>query len=229
MSNLDIRSEKRGEWHVVTVPAGIRVTTYSLPNKKAAVAARDAIAAGVPDFPWGVDKDGLKPVLDGYREARGMPLTEAVARALAAVPAADPQGWNASNIRSMDASRAAHAAFVAGEEADGYTEAVKLTDIEVGDELSFRYVLTRTRWGFTGMTPIGTGPGSARTLLVRGTVTGEGRMMDRSGNNYDEGVSGLRFPLADDATWRDEDGSTGPLEAAVTTDWLFGARRRPRR
>jgi hypothetical protein len=75
------------------------------------------------------------------------------------------------------------------------------------------------------MAPIGTGPGSARTVLVRGTVTGEGRVMDRSGNNYDEGVSGLRFPLSG-ATWRDEDGSTGPLEAPVTTDWLFGARRR---
>ncbi|WP_086559948.1 hypothetical protein [Streptomyces africanus] len=228
MSNLDIHSEKRGEWHVVTVPAGIRVTVYSLPNKKAAVAARDAIAAGVPDFPWGVDKDGLKAAVGAFVESQGMPLGEAVTRALAAVPAADPGGWNRISIESMDASRAAHRAFIERENADGYTELVKVSDIETGDEISFKYTVTRTRYGFTGMAPLGKGPGSARTVVVRATVTGEGRVMTRSGNNYDEGVSGLRFPLTD-ATWTDENGSSGPLEAAVTVDWLAGVRRRPRK
>ncbi|MFD8226871.1 hypothetical protein ACFV16_22170 [Streptomyces massasporeus] len=228
MSNLDIHSEKRGEWHVVTVPAGLRITVYSLPNRKAAVAARDAIAAGVPDFPWNVeDKEGRSAALKAYRAEHGVPLSEAISRALAAVPAADPQGWNASNVRSLDASRAARREFVAREDADGYTEAVKLSDVETGDAISFRYTVTRTRWGFVGMAPIGTDPGSARTVIVRGTVTGEGRVMDRHGNNYDEGVNGLRFPMAG-ATWTDTDGSTGRLDAAVTVDWLESVRRRPR-
>lgn len=228
MSNLDIHSEKRGEWHVVTVPAGIRVTVYSLPNKRAAQAARDAIAAGVPDFPWDVEQDGVRAALSAFREAHGASLSDAVSRALAAVPAADPQGWNRSNIESMDASRAAHRAFIEREDADGYTEPVKVNDIEPGDGISFKYVLTGSRYGFTGMAPLGKGPGSARTVVVRGTVTGEGRLMTRSGNNYHEGVSGLRFPLAG-ATWTDEDGSTGPLSAAVTVDWLAGVRRKPRK
>lgn len=227
MSDLDITSEKRGEWHVITVPAGIRVTTYTLPNKRAAQAARDALATRV-SFPWDVSSDGLAGALTAFREAHGMPLGEAVARALAAAPAADPQGWNASNVRSLDKSRAAQAAFVAAEEADGYTETVKLTDIEPGDEISFRYTLTRTRYGFADLAPLGTGPGSARTVVVRGTVTGEPRAMDRSGNNYDEGVSGLRFPLAG-ATWHGKDGASGGVTAAVTCDWLYGARRRPRK
>jgi hypothetical protein len=75
MSNLDINSAKRGEWHVVTVPAGIRVTVYSLPNKRAAQAALDAISTRVL-FPWGTDKDGLKASLDTFRELHGMPLTQ---------------------------------------------------------------------------------------------------------------------------------------------------------
>lgn len=225
--SLDITSAKRGEWHVVTVPAGIRVTVYSLPNKKTAQAARDAIATRVL-FPWNVDRDGLKAAMDIFRAAHAMPLTEAVSRALAAVPAADPQGWNRSGIESMDASRAARREFVAREDADGYTRAAKIEDIGAGDEISFRYTLTRRRYGFVGLPPMDTGPGSALTVVVRGTVTGEGRVMDRSGNNYDEGVSGLRFPLAG-ATWRDEDGRSGALEAAVTTDWFYGVRRKPRK
>lgn len=227
MSNLDIRSEKRGEWHVVTVPAGIRVTVYSLPNKKAAQAARDAIAAGVPDFPWGVEQEGLKAAVGAFVETRGMPLGEAVSRALAAVPAADPQGWNRSNIESLDASRAARREFIAREDADGYTESVKLTDIEPGDEISFKYLVLRgRRSAFPGL-PWPERNGSA-TVLVRGTVTGEGRIMDRSGNNMYESVSGMRFPLAG-ATWRDDDGNSGSLTYPVTIDWLETVRRRPRK
>jgi hypothetical protein len=105
---------------------------------------------------------------------------------------------------------------------------VKLTDIGTGDEISFRYTLTSSRYGFAGMADLGKGPGSARTVVVRGTVAGEGRVMNRSGNNYSEGISGLRFPL-EDATWRGDDGTGGDLTAAVTTDWLYGARRRPRK
>lgn len=227
MINLDIRSEKRGEWHVVTVPAGIRVTVYSLPNKKAAVAARDAIAVGVSDFPWNVDKDGLRAALSAFQEARGASLSDAVSRALAAVPAADPQGWNRSNIESMDASRAAHREFIAREDADGYTEPVKLTAIEPGDEISFKYlVLQGRRSAFSGL-PWPERNGTA-TVLVRGTVTGEGRIMDRSGNNMYEGVSGMRFPLSG-ATWRDDADNSGTLERAVTIDWLDSVRRRPRK
>jgi hypothetical protein len=224
--SLDIHSEKRGEWHVVTVPAGLRVTVYTLPNKRAAQAARDAIAAGVPDFPWETDREGLRAALTTYRETHGADLAEAVTRALAAVPAADPQGWNRSNIAAQDASRAARAAFVASEEADGYTEVVKPADIVPGDEISFRYLLHRRRYGFTGLPDIERG--RSLTVLVRGTVTGEGRVMDRSGNNYDEGVSGLRFPLTG-ATWRDDEGNSGPLDAVVTIDWLETVRRRPRK
>lgn len=227
MSNLDIRSEKRGEWHVVTVPAGIRVTVYSLPNKKAAQAARDAIAVGVPDFPWDVEQDGVRAALSAFQAAHGASLSDAVARALAAVPAADPQGWNRSNIESLDASAAARREFIAREDADGYTEAVKLTDVETGDEISFKYLVLRgRRSAFPGL-PWPERNGTA-TVLVRGTVTGEGRIMNRSGNNMYESVSGMRFPLAG-ATWRDDDGNSGSLERAVTVDWLEAVRRRPRK
>lgn len=231
MSNLDIRSEKRGEWHVVTVPAGIRVTVYSLPNKKAAQAARDAIAVGVSDFPWNVDKDGLRAALSAFQEARGASLSDAVSRALAAVPAADPQGWNRSNIESLDASRAARAAFIAREDADGYTEAVKPDDIEVGDEISFRYVVLGSRGvfglaGFRGLPRLERG--QSRTVTVRGVVIREGRVMTRHGNNYDEFMDGLRFPMRN-PVWLGDDGATGPLETPVTVDWLTRVRRRPRK
>lgn len=225
---LDIHSEKRGEWHVVARPSGIRVTVYSLPNKKAAQAARDAIAQGVTGISWGADAEGLRAAVTGFRDGNGASWTEALSRALAAVPAADPQGWNAEHVRQFDASRAARAAYVASENADGYTEPVDVNDVRVGDEISFRYTVTRTRWGFTGMKPAGTGPGSARTVIVRGTVTDEGRVMTRSGNNYDEGVNGLRFPLTG-ATWTDTDGSAGRLDAAVTVSWLADVRRKPRK
>lgn len=225
--SLDIHSEKRGEWHVVTVPAGIRVTPYTLPSKKAAQAARGALADGIPGFPWDVDKDGLGAAMKAFRAERGVSLPEAVERALAAVPAADPQGWNAGNIRSREKAAEERAAFLARENADGYTEAVKTGDIRVGDEISFRYPLFGPRrYGFTGLRDIERG--KSLTVTVRARVAGEGRLMTRHGNNYDEGVDGLRFPLAG-ATWQDDDGNGGPLETSVTTDWLGGARRRPRK
>jgi hypothetical protein len=227
VSNLDIHSEKRGAWHVVAQPSGLRVTFYSLPNKRAAQAARDAITAGVPDFPWGADTEALRAAVRNYRDDEGRPLTETISRALAAVPAADPQGWNRNSVESLDASRTAHREFVAREDADGYTEPVKLTDIEIGDEISFKYLVLRgRRSGFVHL-PWPERNGTA-TVLVRGTVTGEGRIMDRSGNNMYESVSGMRFPLAG-ATWRDDDGNSGSLERAVTVDWLETVRRRPRK
>jgi hypothetical protein len=229
MSNLDIRSEKRGEWHVVTVPAGIHVTTYSLPSRKAAVAARDAIAAGVPDFPWGVDKDGLKPALGAFLKARGVSLGDAVTRALAAVPAADPHGFCAHYVEQQETVKAEQAAYVAREDAGGYTESVKPSEIEIGDEISFRYVVLGSRniCGWRGFRGLSVERGKALTVTVRGTVTGEGRIMDRHGNNYGEFVDGLRFPLAD-AVWLSDDGNTGPLTTFVTVDWLARVRRRPR-
>lgn len=227
MSNLDIRNEKRGVWHVVTVPAGIRVTVYSLPNRKAAQAARDAIASGVPDFPWNVAHDELRTALSVFLKDRGIPLGDAVTQALAAVPAADPHGFCTHYVKQRETVKAEQATYAAREDAGGYTEVVKPSEVETGDEISFRYVLTRTRYGFTGMEPIGTGHGSARTVTVRGTVTGKGRIMNRHGNNYDEFINGLRFPLAD-AVWLSDDGAAGPLTAAVTVDWLTKLRRRPR-
>ncbi|MCX4826652.1 hypothetical protein OG883_44230 [Streptomyces sp. NBC_01142] len=148
-------------------------------------------------------------------------------RALAADPAADPHGSARAAITSRDTARREYAEHVAREERDGFTDPVAVADIQVGDSISFRYTLTKTRYGFHGMTPLGTGPGSARTVLVRGTVTAEGRVMTRHGNNHDEFMDGLRFPLSD-ATWTDPDGDTGALSAAVTVDWLTGVRRRPK-
>jgi hypothetical protein len=230
VSNLDIHSEKRGEWHVVTVPAGIRVTVYSLPNRKAAIAARGAIAAGVPDFPWGVARDELKAAVGAFLKARGIPLGDAVTRALAAVPAADPHGFCTDYVKRMDAAKAEQAAYASREDADGYTEKVKPSGIEIGDEISFRYVVLGSRgiFGLRGFRGLTLGPREARTVTVRGTVTGEGRVMDRHGNNHGEFMDGLRFPLAD-AVWLGDDGATGPLTTSVTVDWIGRVRRRPRR
>lgn len=230
MSDLDIVSVKRGAWNVVTVPGGFRVTPYSLPNKKAVQAARDAIAAGIPDFPWGVCKDGLRDAVSAFAERRGMSLADAVMRALAAVPAADPHGFCAHQVKQQEIIRAEQAAYAAREDAGGYTETVKPYDIVTGDEISFRYtVLPRRAHFFPGLKlerdKVRTVP---RSVTVRGTVTGEGRVMDGHGNNHGESVDGLRFPL-DGATWLDDDGGTGPVPYPVTVDWLARVRRRPRK
>lgn len=222
---LDIESLHRGEWNVVTRPGGVRVTPYTLPNQKAAKAACKAIDEAVPDFPWDVvGRDQLKAALQVYGDTHGRSLTDTVLHALAAVPAADPHGYCARHVRDREAARAEAAAFVASEEADGYTEVVDHDDVSPGDEISFRYVLTKTRPGFTGLRPIE--QGTARTVVVRGTVAGPYRWMNRHSNNYDEFMTGPRFPLAE-ATWH-EDGASGPLEADVTYDCLRPLRRRPR-
>lgn len=225
---LDIESAKRGEWNVVTRPAGVRVTPYTLPNQKAAKAALKAISDGIADFPWDTaDKNQLRAALQVYQDTHGRSLADAVTRALAAVPAADPDGYCAGVVRNRDAVRAEHAAHEAAEEADGYTELVEFGDIAVGDEIGFRYTLTTALSGFTGLPRLDFGD-YARTLIVRGTVTGPFRWMDRSGNNWSEGRTGPRFPLTE-ATWTDrEAGASGELTAPVTVDVLRGIRRRPR-
>lgn len=225
---LDIESAKRGEWNVVTRPDGIRVTPYTLPNQKSAKAALSALSAGVTGFPWDVTgKDQLKAALQVYQDTHGHSLTDAVLRALAAVPAADPHGYCAGSVQRQDDARAEHAAHLASEEADGYTETVEFEDVAVGDEISFRYVLTKALSGFAGMPRLDFRD-HARTLIIRGTVTGPYRWMDRSGNNWSECRTGPRFPLAD-ATWTDRGaGASGELTAPVTVDVLRGIRRRPR-
>lgn len=224
---LDIESLRRGEWNVVTRPDGIRVTPYTLPNQKAAKAALGAISAGVTGFPWDVaGRDQLKAALQVYGDTHEHSLTDAVMQALAAVPAADPDGYCAQAVQQRDANLAERAAHVASEEADGYTETVEFRDVAVGDEISFRYTLTEALSGFPGMPRLEYG--QTRSLVVRGTVTGPYRWMDQSGNNWSEYRTGPRFPLAG-ATWRDwHDGTTGELTASVTVDVLLGMRRRPR-
>lgn len=221
---LDIESEKRGVWHVVARPAGIHVTEYSLPNRKAAQAAREAIASGVSGFSWDTGRDSLKAAVAAWREEHGMQLRDAVTRALAAVPEADPHGWCADSVRRDDTIRAEQAAYATREDSGGYTETVKLEDVEVGDEISFTYIVLPRRGRFQGLV---LGRDQARTVTVRGTVTGEGRVMERHGNNYGEFVDGVRFPL-DGAAWLDDDGSTGPVTTPVTVDWLAKLRRQPR-
>jgi hypothetical protein len=211
---------KRGEWHVIAQPSTLRVTLYSLPTMRAARAARDVIAAALPSLPWNADADTLKTAVRDFRADNGDRITDAVMRALAAVPAADPHGWCRQSITSTDTARAEHAAHTAREEAAGYTDTVDVHDVRPGDRISFRYTLTKTRYGFMGMEPIGQGPGSARTVTVRFTVTGEGRVMERHGNNYDEFLNGLRFPFTD-GTWTAPDGTTDTIldTAAITTEW----------
>ncbi|MGW1436792.1 hypothetical protein ACWD7M_16275 [Streptomyces griseus] len=223
---LEVRSEGRGTWHVFAVPSGLKVTGYSLPNRKAALAARGAIGAGVPSFPWGAELDAVKTAAREFRTEGGERLLMAVARALAAVPAADPHGWNAGNVRSHDENRRAAAEDRAREERDGFTEVVKLDEIRVGDVISFPYLLHRKPWGWTGLPEIKTGEaGSSLRVWVRGTVTGEGRVMTRHGNNHDEFMDGLRFPLAD-VSWVDAEGRSGSVGGSPTCDWLFEARRK---
>jgi hypothetical protein len=226
---LDIESEKRGAWHVVTRPAGARVTNYPLPNRKAAQVARDVISDGVPGFPWDADRAGLKAAATTWREEYGVSLKEAVTRVLAAVPAADPHGWCADSVRTMDTVRAEQAAYAAREEAGGYTETVKPEDVRIGDEISFRYAALGSRgiFGVAGFRGLALGPREARTVTVRGAVAGEGLVMNRHGNNHDEFMDGLRFPLKN-AVWLADDGSTGPLETSVTVEWSARLRRRPR-
>jgi hypothetical protein len=217
----------RGQWVVQTTLSGKSVTPYTLSNRKAATAARNAILAALPGIPWNADSDILEAALRDFRAGNGDGFRDAMMRALAGDPAADPHGSIRAAITSRDIARQEHAEYVAREKRDGFTERVEVGDVQVGDSISFRYTLTKTRYGFQGMAPLGTGPGSARTILVRGTVAGEGRIMTRHGNNHDEFMNGLRFPLAG-ATWMDQDGNTGTLTAAVTTSWLTSVRRTPK-
>jgi hypothetical protein len=50
--------------------------------------------------------------------------------------------------------------------------------------------------------------------------------MSRSGNNFDEGVDGDRFPLAD-ATWADDKGNTGAIDPSAGVTAGYNVRRRP--
>ncbi|MEU6362175.1 hypothetical protein [Streptomyces albidoflavus] len=219
-------SAKRGEWNVVAQPSGLRVTDYSLPNRKSAQAAREALAEAFGDVPWGSDAQALKVVAREYRSADGERLSEAVRRALAAVPAADPHGWCRQSVEQRDTARRENRERVAREERDGFTEVVKAEDVKPGDVISFRYVVLRgSRSAFEGLELEARG---SRWVTVRGTVAGEYRWMDRHGNNAHEGVSGARWPLVD-ATWFDGEGNAGRIRlgAGVTYDLLTELRRRP--
>lgn len=224
---LNIVSIARGQWTVRTAAAGMSVIPYTLPDKKAATAARAVIMNAFPAFPWESDADTLKAAVREFRSGNGDTMRSAVMRALAADPAADPDGAARVATTATDTVRQERARCAAQEDRDGFTETVELNEIGVGDIISFRYTVTHDRPGFEGMRPMKGRRGSAHGVQIRGTVTAPGRAMTHGGNNSDEGRSGLRFPLAD-ATWTDRDGLTGALSAAVTVGWADSVRRLPR-
>lgn len=178
------------------------------------------------DMPW--DGDDMVQAFRDYRGTHNETLPFAIMRVVAGNPVLDPKGMISDEVTAHDASRAKQERILARETAAGYTERIKVSEIEPGDEISYSYS-GKQRYGWDNL-----GIKAARdwmSLTIRAKVLDEGRLMTRHGNNYDEFMDGLRFK-AQDVSWFDDNGdATGTLSLHAimpTTCWSARVLRKPK-
>lgn len=217
-----------GDWRV-TVPGVIRhipCPYIDLRSKTKALLFAQILEEGL-DMPW--DGDDIVAAMHAFPDTHDESLPFAIMRIVAGNDKLDPKGMIANEVAAHDASRAKQKRITAREAAAGYTERIKTSDIEPGDEISYSYA-NKLPYGWRNL-GIQAAPHDWADITVRARVLDEGKTMTRHGNNYDEGVDGLRFKLAN-AVWFDDNGdATGPLpeySRVPTVSWSARVLRKPK-
>jgi hypothetical protein len=217
-----------GDWRVAVpgVARHIPIPFIDLRSKTKALLFAQLLEEGI-DMPW--DEDDVVDAMHAFPDTHGESLPYAIMRIVAGNDKLDPKGLVAAEVEAHDASRAKQERILARETAAGYTERIKVSQIEPGDEISYSYS-GKLRYGWHGL-GIETKPHDWANLTIRAHVLDEGRLMTRHGNNYDEFMDGLRFK-AQAVSWFDDNGdATGTLpEYAIvpTVDWSARVLRKPK-
>jgi hypothetical protein len=99
---------------------------------------------------------------------------------------------------------------------EGYTEKVSSGYLAPGDEVAYSYLVIE-RSGQRKGWQADDGSWVTGRVTVQARINGPGRLMTRSGNNYDEYMDGYRYPLAD-ATFTTDDGRTGKVPGNPTIE-----------
>jgi hypothetical protein len=223
---LAVYSQERGRWQVLApgVARYIHTVRYNCTTKAKALVVADLMEQGF-EIPW--DADDAHTLAQAYRNEFGERFERAFTRLVAGHPVLDKDGMLAHEVAAWDADRIEHQRILARDVADGYTETVRVSEIRVGDEVSYRYFGKSTyRWKRLGLTD------DWVTLTIRATVQNEGRHMTRHGNNYDEGMDGVRYK-ATGISWIDDCAPDSTLTGtlpdgdAPTMDWITRVRRKP--
>jgi hypothetical protein len=206
-----------------TVPTAL----FHVTTKAKALLFAELLEQGL-DLPW--DGDDVVEEMRAYPAAHdGRTAPGAILRLVAGNPVLDKDGTVAQWVSDEDVSDARRGRVKIRETAAGYTERIKVSEIEIGDRISYAYA------GYT--LPISlraAGVSATRQyyhLTIRATVLDDGQNMTRHGNNYDEFKDGMRFKVRDASWFNDDTDAQGVLAAghAPTVEWMTTVLRKPKK